>query len=195
MPKERNVLNALIVSSTAVGFEKIKSLLPRIRFGSVLHAASANEARLKASDGFCDIVIISTPLRDESGIQLAVDISGRGRAEVLVLAGQDIYSQASYITERYGIILLATPCSRQVLTQTVTVLATERIKLARLFDQNQKLREKLDELKLCDRAKLMLMQNLGMTEEQAHKYIEKTAMDRCVKRTDVASDIIKTYES
>ena len=32
-----------------------------------------------------------------------------------------------------------------------------------------------------------------MTEEEAHRYIEKTAMDKCVKRTVLAQDIIRDF--
>ena len=42
--------------------------------------------------------------------------------------------------------------------------------------------------------KLILMKNMGFTEEQAHKHIEKRAMDMRRTRAEVAMDILKTYE-
>ena len=51
----------------------------------------------------------------------------------------------------------------------------------------------MEEIRLINRAKMILMQNLNMTEQDAHRYIEKEAMDRCIKKIAVAEQVIKTY--
>ena len=51
------------------------------------------------------------------------------------------------------------------------------------------------EVRLVARAKCILMQYLNMTEAQAHRYIEKQAMDMRLSRLNVAENILKTYES
>lgn len=51
----------------------------------------------------------------------------------------------------------------------------------------------MQEIRLGNRAKWVLIEELKMTEPDAHKYIEKQAMDRCVSRREIAEDIIKTY--
>ena len=51
-----------------------------------------------------------------------------------------------------------------------------------------------DDALLIDRAKQLLMSCLGMSEAQAHRYIEKCAMDGCVKRREIAVRIILTYD-
>ncbi|HCG61364.1 MAG TPA: antitermination regulator, partial [Collinsella sp.] len=48
--------------------------------------------------------------------------------------------------------------------------------------------------KLVNRAKLLLVTRLQMTEAEAHRYIEKTAMDNGESRRDVALRLIRTYE-
>ena len=53
---------------------------------------------------------------------------------------------------------------------------------------------KLEDLRLVSRAKLILIQNMSFTEEQAHHYIERRAMDSRRTRAEVALDILKTYE-
>ncbi|MBR6822515.1 MAG: ANTAR domain-containing protein, partial [Clostridia bacterium] len=42
-------------------------------------------------------------------------------------------------------------------------------------------------------AKWILISEMGMEEPQAHRYIEKQAMDRGVPRLEVAEEIIRTY--
>ena len=40
----------------------------------------------------------------------------------------------------------------------------------------------VEEVRLMNRAKLILIKMRGMTEADAHRFIIKTAMDRCVKK-------------
>lgn len=51
----------------------------------------------------------------------------------------------------------------------------------------------MEEIRIVGRAKLLLIEKLKMTEPDAHRYIEKTAMDRCISKRAVAESIIKTY--
>ena len=55
------------------------------------------------------------------------------------------------------------------------------------------LEEKMQEIRIVNRAKWVLITELKMTETDAHRYIEKQAMDRCVSKKEIAEEIIKTY--
>ena len=50
-------------------------------------------------------------------------------------------------------------------------------------------------MKIVNRAKSMLMQYLNLTEEQAHRHIQKQAMDLRKTQRTVAEDILKTYQN
>ena len=56
------------------------------------------------------------------------------------------------------------------------------------------IRDKMEEIKIVNRAKWALINSCNMTEADAHRYIEKQAMDRCVTRREIAETIIKTYK-
>jgi response regulator NasT len=60
--------------------------------------------------------------------------------------------------------------------------------------ENAKLQVKLDEIKMVNRAKCVLMQYLKLTEPQAHRYIEKQAMDTRETKLEVAKSILLRYE-
>ena len=49
------------------------------------------------------------------------------------------------------------------------------------------------EIRIVNRAKWLLISELKLEEAQAHRYIEKQAMDRCVSKRVIAEEIIKTY--
>jgi response regulator NasT len=52
-----------------------------------------------------------------------------------------------------------------------------------------------EEEEIINRAKTTLMEYLGFTEPQAHRYIEKHAMDMRVTKMEIARNILKIYES
>ena len=60
--------------------------------------------------------------------------------------------------------------------------------------QTDQLRSQLQDLKRIQKAKGLLMRQLGMTEQDAHRWIEKAAMDRCVKKREIAETIIRMSE-
>ncbi len=52
----------------------------------------------------------------------------------------------------------------------------------------------VDEIRSVNHAKMILIKTRGWSEQQAQKYIIKSAMDRCVKKRVVAQDIIRRHE-
>ena len=52
----------------------------------------------------------------------------------------------------------------------------------------------MEDIRVVNKAKWFLIEQLKMTEQEAHRYIEKQAMDSRVPRVRVAEDILKTYE-
>ena len=52
----------------------------------------------------------------------------------------------------------------------------------------------ITDIKRADRAKGLLMKFKNMSEEEAHRYLEKTALDRRVSRRQIADEIIDFYE-
>ena len=67
--------------------------------------------------------------------------------------------------------------------------------LLELKNENVKLQKKVDEIRLIARAKCMLIEHQNMTEPQAHRLIEKQAMDNRVTRKEIAKAILKQYEN
>lgn len=63
-----------------------------------------------------------------------------------------------------------------------------------LQKRENSLQRKLGDTKLVNRAKLLLVTHLQMSETEAHRYIEKTAMDNGDSLRDVALRLIRTYE-
>lgn len=64
----------------------------------------------------------------------------------------------------------------------------------RHFDKkNMSIEQKMEEIRLVNRAKWMLISHKNLSEPDAHRMIEKMAMDRCVSRREIADSILKEY--
>ena len=68
-------------------------------------------------------------------------------------------------------------------------------KISILKNENNKLLQKIEDIRMIDRAKCILIQYLNMTEAEAHRYIEKQAMDMRTTKRSIADGILKTYEN
>ncbi len=193
MTTGRNQHSVLVVSGTDKVHEYITKLLPTKEFSPVMKAGSAGEAKRILVSNSADIVIINTPLPDEFGTELALDLSG-GTAGILILVKNSVYEQVCYKVESAGILTLGKPSAAQSFYSAVRLLAAMNVKLSKMAKENRTLQEKMTDIRVVNRAKWLLIENLNMTEKDAHHYIEKQAMDTRLTRKEVAEGIIRTYD-
>lgn len=183
----------LVVSGSDKAFDYISELLPPNEFYPILKAGSAGEAKRMLLSAAVDIIIINTPLTDEFGTELALDLS-ENPVGVLLLVKSDNFEQVCYKVEDNGILTVAKPGSRQIIYGAVKLLAATAAKLRKLEKKNRTLQEKMTDIRTVNRAKWLLIENLNMSEKDAHYYIEKQAMDTRLSRREVAESIIRTYD-
>lgn len=187
--------SVLLVSAAAKFNASFLSVLSSsgIRFLSPVTAASVAEAREHLAECMYDIAVINTPLPDDAGISLAEDICRAGGTAVLLLVREEHYAAAFEKVTPHGVLTLPKPTTSVAVTQALGLLAGVRERLRRMEVKNTTMEEKMQEIRLVNRAKWVLIDRLKMTEQDAHRYIEKTAMDRCLTRRAVAENILKTY--
>lgn len=149
-----------------------------------------NEARRLTSERLYNIILID--YADGEGVDFARDIS-ENLSTILLLTPQHLYEEVSYRVEGYGIITVSTPFDQFYFYTSIKTAIAVQYKVQILSSQTTKLKVKMEEIRLMNRAKMLLMQNLKMTEEQAHRYIEKESMNRGMKKTALSEEIIRTY--
>ncbi|MFW5780455.1 MAG: ANTAR domain-containing response regulator [Bacillota bacterium] len=186
---------ALIVSGSSKGMDNLCSLLKLCGLSQTCIMQSATEARRMLVDHAYDLIVINTPLPDEFGVNFAIHASTATNSAVVMLVKSEMAENISYKVENQGVIVLHKPIQKHMLFQAVKMgLATYK-RLLGVKNQNQLLQKKLDDLKTVGRAKGILIQYLSMTEADAHRFIEKQAMDMRISKVAVAEGIIRTYES
>lgn len=196
MMTNKNTVSVLVVSASRKTGEYFTNILSPAIYYPITFLRTAGEAKRMMIDQQVDIIIIYPPLSDEYGTQFALDVVTNSTSTgVLMLVKSDMYEQISYKMEEYGILTMSIPNNRQNILQTINLLHAANRRLKALENKTLTLEAKMKEIRLVNRAKWILIDRLKMTEPQAHRYIEKISMDRCVKRSEIAQDIIRTYEN
>lgn len=149
-----------------------------------------NEARRKAVERTFNIILVD--FGDGEGVDFATDLSDSA-STIMLMVPSEHYEQVSYKVESYGILTMTTPFDQFYFYNMIKVAIAVGYKVQILSSQTTKLKEKMEEIRIVNRAKMLLMSNLNMSEPEAHRYIEKEAMDRCTKRISLAQEIIRTY--
>lgn len=184
----------LVVSSTEKSQKYFLDFLGTHAVKSLSSAATGGEARRTVMQHDYELVIINAPLKDEFGHELATDLAEKTKAGVVLVVKAELYETVSAKVDASGVIVAQKPINRMLLYQSMRIAAAAGRRLEALQKENQKLQKKIHELQLVGRAKCALVQYRHLTEQEAHHYIEKQAMDQRVPRLDIAEDILHTYE-
>lgn len=194
MASGKIIYRVLIAGANDRTFDSLRELLPPDSYEPPLRAGSAGEAKRMLLETDVDLVILNAPLRDEFGIQLALNLA-QDNLCVLMLVPAESFDAVCYKVEDEGILTLSKPVSRSGLLGAIKLLTAMRGKLRKLDRQNQALQEKMQDIRTVNRAKWLLIEIKRMTENEAHYYIEKQAMDMRLSRREVAENIIRTYDA
>lgn len=187
-------MNILIAGKTEEICDSIAQLLLELDCDNISTFTSGTIIRGVDISKF-DSVIISTPLSDEFGLDLVADISKDAKNGIVVLAKREIADEVQKKIRFTGAFVLPRPFNKALLVQTIKLAEIAHIGMAKLEEENRQLSQQLSDMKIVNRAKSMLMQYLNLTEEQAHRHIQKQAMDLRKTQRAVAEDILKTYQN
>lgn len=187
--------NALIVSSGDKAKDFLTEFLSLNNFSNIVTVSTGAEARRILMEMSFEIVIINTPLSDEFGHELAILVASEYSFGIILIVKNENADEIAEKVENYGVFIIPRPISRQFFYQALKFVSVSTKKIVVLEYENNKLQNKIEEIRLVNRAKCVLMQYLNMTEPEAHRYIEKKAMDMRTTRKEISTDILKTYES
>ena len=158
----------LLVSATEKSRTMLSQFLTSCGVQAQLAPASSGaEARRMLVDGLFDLVLINTPLPDEFGHDMAQQAANDTLSGVILLAKAEIADSVAEKVEDDGVFVVPKPLSRVLFMQ-----------------------KRIEDIRQVDRAKCLLIECCGMTEPEAHSYIEQQAMNQRRSKRDIAEDII-----
>ena len=190
---QERTYGVLIVSASEQFFTAASDLLPVSDYWPVETAKTAAAARRLLLETQFDIVLIQTPRRDEFGTALAADVCRTTGAGALLLVRQELYDDVYAKVMEDGVTVLPVPTTQRMMAQTLRMLCAARERMRRMEEKQATVEEKIEEIRLVDRAKWLLIERLHMSEQEAHHYLEKQAMDLRQSIRAAAENVIRTY--
>lgn len=140
-----------------------------------------------------DVAVFAAGLPDGDGIAAAQDVMSRGCPVVLLTSHTDTDVTARAI-EAGVLAFLAKPLRREELAPALDLAVMRFREMSAVRKENETLRRSLETRKLVERAKGILMTRLGLSEPEAFRRIQKTAMDTRRPMAEVAQALLLTEE-
>ena len=194
MTMREESLRVLLVSSPGSLCEAVEALLPEGSVSQMTTVRSVSAARRLLLEQEFDLVLVNGPLPDDLGMRLACDTSASTSSGVVFVARQELCDEVSDRLASLGVAVLPKPCSTRELSLALQFARAARARLLNAAHKQVSVEEKIAEIRLVNRAKWLLISNLGMSEPDAHRLIEKRAMDTRSTKRAVAQDIIDSYD-
>lgn len=183
---------ALLIATQ--GQEKLRQWLEAIQNSEIVSIRGATEARRAATGDMYALAMINAPLADETGLELAIDIARRSTAAVVLLVKNELAPLIAEAAAEAGVLIVPKPVNPQLFEQTIRVGMACRNRMLLYKSENEKLQKKYEELKIIDRAKCLLIEHMRITEEEAHRVLEKEAMNMRLPRVRVAKQVLERFE-
>ena len=183
----------LLISGSEKGLDAIINFLKGCGYAAVSVVSSGDEARRMLQQDTFSLIVLNTPLKDEFGYQLSLQLTQNTCSGVVMLCKADMAEEMTNKTISYGVLVVAKPLNRAALLQAIRMGKAMHGRMMHMKAENDKLQKKREEWRCVSRAKCTWIEGEQDTEEQAHRYIEKLAMDTRRNRREVAMEILSHY--
>lgn len=183
----------LFVSGTQKNIDALTGIIKDLDETMVDSVTKAQEAGRLMESGEYSMMVVNTPLEDGQGLDLCVHVCEKLMYPVLLITNNVTFERIREDMSSRGIPAMARPIDKNAYISAFHALRASSIVMENLREQNQKLRSDMEEIRLINRAKAYLIRNMGMSESQAHKLIERQAMDLRITKAQVARNILNTY--
>ncbi|HCC35245.1 MAG TPA: response regulator receiver protein [Ruminococcaceae bacterium] len=187
--------NVMIVSCSEKAAALFSEILTPASVCQITAVQSCGQARRLLLERDFDLVIINAPLRDESGEAFARHAALSVLSQVILVVKSEYYEAVCAACEEYGVLTVSKPINKTVFWSVLSLARSARGRIKKMREENTRLKQKIEDIRVVDRAKCILISFMGMSEQEAHRYIEKQAMDMRAAKRAVAEDILKTYEN
>ena len=185
--------SALIVSDSEMSIKLFSEAAAITSIKKITVIGCAGEARRTLLEKDFDIIIIDAPLTDEPGENLARNIAVKGISQVILAVNSENFNEVASVCQDDGVLTISKPVDKNIFWTALSLARSVSSKLKRMQDENAKLKQKIEDIRIIDRAKCILISYLKLTEQESHRFIEKQAMDLRSTKRIIAEEILKTY--
>jgi response regulator NasT len=138
-----------------------------------------------------DLVIVDVKMPVLDGIAAAESIAGKRIAPVVILTAFSQRELVERARDAGAMAYLVKPFSKSDLVPAIEMAVSRFAELSQLESEVADLTERLETRKSVDRAKGVLQEQLSLSEPEAFRWIQKTAMDLRLSMRQVAEGVIE----
>lgn len=182
MDFRRGIIIALNNIDTA---KKVEIILRNEGYEVLGVCTSANDLIRRAMQESPSLIIMSYKLSEMTIIDIS---SNLGDICGFLAIVNEPYK--SFVQEETDIYCISDPISKPVLLNAVDLIFQSQRRIMKLREQVEKLEHSIEDRKLVEKAKGILMTNKGLSEKEAFRYIQKTSMNNGQKMSEVAKAIL-----
>ena len=181
----------LIAEDEALIRLDLSEMLAEEGFEVVGQAVDGEQAVAMATELRPDLVILDVKMPKKDGIDAAGEIVAEQIAPVVILTA---FSQRELIERARDAVAMAylvKPFSKADLLPAIELAVARYAETAALRDEVADISQRLEARKIIDRANGLLMTHQKMTEPEAFRWIQRTAMDRRTSMQAVAGAVLE----
>jgi len=194
-PNTEQVAPRIIVAEDeAIIRMDLVEMLREAGYNVIGEAANGREAISLARHLKPDLAILDVKMPEIDGISAAELIVSEKLAAVLMLTAFSQRELVERARDAGAMAYLVKPFSISDLTPAIEMALGRYAQIQALEAEVGELGERFEARKLVDRAKGILMANLGITEPEAFKWIQKAAMDQRSSMSAVSEGVLAHYQ-
>jgi len=137
-----------------------------------------------------DLVILDVKMPVLDGIAAAEQIAGKRIAPVVILTAFSQRDLVERARDAGAMAYLVKPFTKGDLVPAIEMAVSRFAEIGLLEQEVADLSERLETRKAVDRAKGVLQKDLGLSEPEAFRWIQKTAMDLRLSMRQVADGVV-----
>lgn len=170
----------------------MSELLASFGHDVIAQAGSGREAVAAARSTLPDVVLLDIHMPDGSGLDAASEIVRErpGTAIVLFTGDHGLELHEKDASETGAVAILAKPVPPRMLDATLRMAVSRARALSTAEQDASAARTQLENRKLIERAKGILMRRTGSSEHEAYKILQRTSQDKAKPMVDIARAVI-----
>lgn len=178
----------MIISSSKDLAEKIRAALPLVKYQILIVSSFSDAKLLLTKQKFSYCIIVGTM---DNFVKQTREVLRNQGLSVLLIVKKESYDQVAYQMSQVPVFVISFPVSKQMVYQSLACLNVMHQNLLVANNQIMKLQKKINDLKIINQAKCILIEQYHYSEEKAHHYIERSAMENAKTSVQVARQIIE----